>query len=107
LHAREKERYIIEQQQQQQFIMNIDPAAVALVAAIAQGYTGVPFHAPETVAPTQGGVPADAPDVPDAPIQGRQSNIVLHGFTIEGIDAAIDAVGREHLNVFYARLWIK
>ena len=84
--------------------MNIDPAAVALVAAIAQGYTGVPFHAPETVAPTQGGVPADAPDVPDAPIQGRQSNIVLHGFTIEGIDAAIDAVGREHLNVFYDKV---
>ena len=84
--------------------MNIDPAAVALVAAIAQGYTGVPFHAPETVAPTQGGVPADAPDVPDAPIQGGQSNIVLHGFTIEGIDAAIDAVGREHVNVFYDKV---
>ena len=57
--------------------MNIDPAAVAVVAARAQGYTGVPFHAPEPVAPTQGGVPAAAPDVPDAPIQGGQSNFMV------------------------------
>ena len=49
--------------------MNINPAAVAVVTARAQGYTGVPFHAPEPVAPTLGGVPAAAP----------------HGFTTESI----------------------
>ena len=43
-----------------------------------------------------------APD--DAPIQGGQSNIVVHGYTIEGIDAGIDAIGREHVNVFYNKV---
>ena len=100
--------------------MNINPAAVAVVTARAQGYTGVPFHAPEPVAPTQDGVPTA---VPDAPIQGGvhaqqlnaasfdaqggvgvQSNIVVHGYTIEGIDAGIDAIGREHVNVFYNKV---
>jgi len=91
--------------------MNIDPAAVTVVAARAQGYAGVPFHVPEpvvptqdgvTVAPTQDGVTDAAPD--DAPIQGGQSNIVVHGYTIEGIDAGIDAIGREHVNVFYNKV---
>ena len=36
--------------------MNIDPAAVTVVAARAQGYAGVPFHVPEPVVPTQDGV---------------------------------------------------
>jgi hypothetical protein len=35
---------------------------------------------------------------------GAQSNIVVHGYTIEGIDAGIDAIGREHVNVFYNKV---
>jgi hypothetical protein len=58
-------------------------------------------------APIQGGLPAQQLNAASFDAQGGvgvQSNIVVHGFTIEGIDAAIDAIGREHLNAFYNKV---